>query len=275
VVSASCLYEGTIRHRRLAVREREFSYGLTLAYIDLDELPTLLGGRLVAQRPGLVRFRRRDYLGDPTLSLTEAVRERAFELTGERPAGPIRVLTQLRTLGHCFNPVSFYMCLDPSGQRLETVLAEVTNTPWGERRAYALRADGDSGLVRGSFAKSLHVSPFMGMDQRYEARMSAPGPTLSVHIANHEGEALQFDATLSLRRRELSRRTLAGMLSRYPLPTLRVLALIYAYAARLALRRVPIHPHPEELSHDRVRSHRPGDRARPLEAHRGRHTGAR
>lgn len=246
-MSASCLYEGSIRHRRFAVREREFRYGLTLAYIDLDELPGLLDGRLVARRPGLVRFRRPDYLGDPTRPLADTVRERALELTGERPTGSIRVLTQLRTLGHCFNPVSFYLCMDPSGERAETVLAEVTNTPWGERRAYALRAGGPSGLVTGSFRKALHVSPFMGMDQRYEARMTAPGPTLSVHIENREGDDLQFDATLSLRRRELSRRTVAEMLARYPLPTLRVLTLIYGHAAGLALRRVPIHPHPEEL----------------------------
>ena len=198
--------------------------------------------------PGLVRFRRGDYLGDPRRPLTEAVRERALELTGERPTGPIRVLTQLRTLGHCFNPVSFYVCLDPSGQRAETVLAEVTNTPWGERRAYALRAGAGSGLVTGTFRKALHVSPFMGMDQRYEARMTAPGPTLSVHIENREGDELQFDATLSLRRRELSRAHRGR--DAHPLPAadppgsrphLRP-------RRRLALRRVPIHPHPKELS---------------------------
>ena len=76
-MNASCLYEGTVRHRRFAVRAHEFRYALTLAYLDLDELPGLLHGRLVDPRPGLVRFRRRDYLGDPAVPLAEAVRCRA------------------------------------------------------------------------------------------------------------------------------------------------------------------------------------------------------
>ena len=42
---------------------REFRHRLALFYLDLEELPSLLGGRLVATWPGLLRFRRRDYLG--------------------------------------------------------------------------------------------------------------------------------------------------------------------------------------------------------------------
>ncbi len=63
-MSVSAIYQGSISHRRLQEPRREFRYRLALAYVDLDELPTLLGGRLLAARPGLVRFRRRDYLGD-------------------------------------------------------------------------------------------------------------------------------------------------------------------------------------------------------------------
>jgi uncharacterized protein len=112
-VSASCIYEGTIRHRRFDPR-RESSHRLALAYLDLDELPGLLDGRLVARRPGPVRFRRRDYLGDPAVPLHRAVRDVVEEQTGARPEGPIRLLTQLRSLGHCFNPVSFYYCFEPT-----------------------------------------------------------------------------------------------------------------------------------------------------------------
>ena len=73
-LTASAIYEGTIRHRRFAVRPHEFSHRVALAYLDLEELDGLLGGRLVADRPGLVRFRRADYLGDPSIGLADAVR---------------------------------------------------------------------------------------------------------------------------------------------------------------------------------------------------------
>jgi DUF1365 family protein len=243
-VSASCIYEGTIRHRRFEP-EREFSHRLALVYLDLDELPGLLDDRLVARRPGLVRFRRSDYLGDPAVPLDRAVRDLVSDRTGVRPAGPIRLLTHLRSFGHCFNPVSFYYCIDLGGERVQALVAEVTNTPWGERHAYVLHAGPKSrGVLAGQFDKALHVSPFMGMDHRYEARASTPTQTLSVHIASSRAGASVFDATLALRRRELTRASLAAITARYPLATIRVLALIYARALGLKLAGVPVHRHP-------------------------------
>ena len=243
-MSASCIYEGVIRHRRLEPR-REFRHRLALAYLDLEELPRLLGGQLVSPRPGVLRFRRRDYLGDPVLPLDHAVRELVSEHAGEPPAGPIRLLTHLRSFGHCFNPVSFYYCFGAPGERLEAVVAEVTNTPWGERHAYVLGAgDAGGGVVKAQFEKAMHVSPFMGMNHRYHMRATTPGRTLSVHIGSSCAGTTVFDATLSLRRRELTRASMAGATARYPFATVRVLALIYAHALGTALAGAPVHPHP-------------------------------
>ena len=118
----------------------EFRYPLFMAYLDLDELPELFDGRLLwsARRPAVAWFRRADYLGAPGTPLDEAVRELVLERTGIGLDGPIRLLTHLRYLGHCFNPVSFYYCYDPPGERVRAVVAHVTNTPWGERHAYVL-----------------------------------------------------------------------------------------------------------------------------------------
>jgi DUF1365 family protein len=234
-VTASAIYSGHIRHRRFAIKHHEFSYRIAMAYIDLDELPTLLGGRLTRTWPGLVRFRRADYLGDSHAPLDKTVRDLVEQRIGTRPEGPIRLLTHLRTFGHCFNPVSFYYCFAPDGEQLEAIVAEVTNTPWGERHAYVLKA-GDAG----GFDKALHVSPFMPMDQRYTWRAPAPGPTLSVQIESTQNSQKAFDATLGLKRRPLTQRSLA----RHPGATLRMLALIYAHAVALKLKGVPVQPHP-------------------------------
>jgi DUF1365 family protein len=216
-----------------------------MAYLDLDELPDLAGGTLVARRPGLVRFRRADYLGNPERPLADCVRDAVAAQSGQRPEGPIRLLTQLRSWGLCFNPVSFYYCFDASGTRLEHALAEVTNTPWGERHSYVVNADDDhAGPLTGSSAKALHVSPFMSMDHRYRWRVGVPGQRLEIEIANHHHGRVAFDATLALRRRELTRASLRGMACRYPAATLRVLGLIYGHAVALKLKGVPVHPHP-------------------------------
>jgi DUF1365 family protein len=247
VSPASCLYEGTVRHRRAAGPAADFRHRVMFAYLDLTELPTLLGGRLVRRGPGLMRIRRRDCLdGDAgAAALDVAVRDRVQALGGERPSGPIRMLIQPRTLGMSFNPVSFYYCFDEAGVHVQSVLAEVTNTPWGERHAYLMH-DGaaDCSITTGSFAKALHVSPFFGMDHVYRARAGTPGQTLSVHIANEHAGQTVFDATLALRRHALTRASVARMSLRYPAATARVLVLIYGHALALKLRGARYFPHP-------------------------------
>lgn len=245
----SAIYQGTIRHRRVAEREHEFRYGVAMAYVDLDELAAGDLPGLTRTRPGLVRFRRSDYLGDPQVPLIDSVRAHVTaQLGAAAPQGPVRLLTHLRSFGHCFNPISLYYCFAPDGRRLEAIVAEVTNTPWGERHAYVLsRGDQhrDAHVLGGSFDKALHVSPFMGMDQRYDWRAPAPAETLSLHVESIERGRRAFDATLNLRRRPLDRRTLARITARYPAATQRMLVLIYAHALALKLKGVRVKPGPK------------------------------
>lgn len=145
-----------------------------------------------------------------------------------------------------FNPVTFYYCFRPEDQEVEAVVAEVTNTPWGERHAYVIKPSaGRSGVLTGGFDKALHVSPFMDMDHRYEVRAAAPGPTLSVHIESTRDGRPAFDATLSLARREMTDASARSIGVRYPLAAVRVLALIYGHAAGLKLAGARVHPHPQ------------------------------
>jgi hypothetical protein len=274
-VSESAIYQGWVRHRRFEPVEHTFRYRFFLTYLDLAELPGVLDPYPLysAGRRAPARFRRSDYLGDPARPLDECVRDVVADSGAPRPTGPIRLLTGLRYLGHCFNPVSFYYCFDPTGRRVEIVVAEVENIPWGERRAYVLeRGDREGTVLVEDLEKKHHVSPLMGMDQTYSFRASEPGERLQVHIESRPREVSEatasravaagvsnadgpgtspacrtpktFDATLSLRRRELSRPLMLGLLARYPAMSLQVVAKIYAQAARLKLKGARYHPHP-------------------------------
>jgi hypothetical protein len=277
----SCLYEGSVRHRRHGKPSDELRYRMFMVYLDLDELPRCFDGHLLwsARRPALAWFRRADHLGDPRTPLADAVRELVAQRTGTRPDGPIRLLTHLRYFGHCFNPVSFYYCYDAgpdgdaAGERVSAVVAHVTNTPWGESHSYVLGADdatdrGSTALLSGSSQKQLHVSPLMGMEHTYVWRASEPAERLSVHIESHRADARPdgpvdswadtpaspgsagpvFDATLSLRRRELSGLELARALARYPFLTLRIVTRIYGHALSLRLRGARYFPHPRKAA---------------------------
>jgi DUF1365 family protein len=195
------MYAGTIRHRRFAVREHAFRHRIALVYTDLAAAPR---GNFKAR-------------GE-------------IEALIEHVPAEIHLLAMPRSLGVGFNPVSFYYCFDASGA-LTDVVAEVTNTPWGERHAYVLPQG------KGSPEKVFHVSPFMGMDHEYEVRAPAPGETLSVHIESRCAGVVAFDATLNLRRRPYSRRRLLGA-------SIRTLLLIYAHALALKLKGVRYFPHP-------------------------------
>lgn len=242
------MYRGTVRHRRLEPVHHEFTYALFMMYLDLDELPELFDGHRLwsARRLAPAWFRRADYLGDPGVPLDEAVRAEAERLTGARPAGPIRVLTHLRYFGFVMNPVTFYYCFGDDGRAVETILAEITNTPWNERHTYALQADatGEVCDIRHTFEKAFHVSPFMPMDHEYAWRFSEPGDRLVVRMENRASGGKVFDAALTLEREEISSRALTYALLRYPWMTARVAAGIYWQALRLRLKKAPVHDHP-------------------------------
>jgi uncharacterized protein len=244
----SCLYIGSVRHRRLRPVEHVFDFPLFLLYLDLAELDRVFEGRWLwsARRFALARFRREDHLGEPRVPLDEAVRDLVAERTGRRPLGPVRLLTHLRYAGFGFNPVSFFYCYDAAG-RLDAIVADVRNTPWNERHRYVLPVTGRGPKrLRFDTAKDFHVSPFMPMDLAYAWTFHVPGERLAVRIENRarDGRPL-FDALLALRRREITGASLAGALLRFPLLTLQVIAAIYWQAFRLRRKGAPIFAHPD------------------------------
>jgi DUF1365 family protein len=220
-----------------------------MMYLDLDELPSLFQNRWFwsASRPALARFRRADHFGAEGESLADAVRARVAQETGTRPGGPIRLLTNLSYFGYCFNPVSFYYCFAEDGEAVEFIVAEVNNTPWGERDTYVMDCrskDMTSASWRFQPKKKMHVSPFMPMELEYNWVLSEPADQLSIFMANARNGKRFFGATMKLERKSISAASLAGVLIRFPFMTARIMLAIYWQALRLWVKRCPVYKHP-------------------------------
>jgi DUF1365 family protein len=241
VVIDSGLFVGSLRHRRFTPVPHAFTYPLFMALLDIDRLPELMRVSAITSYNGWnwASFDDRDHFGDPSHPLRDRLETDAARHGIELPAGRIFLLTNLRYLGYCFNPVSFFYCFDRG--RLQLVLAEVRNT-FGGTHNYWLRPDSSSRTFRAAATKSLYVSPFMPIDLQYAFAFTPPEERLVAHMKTLDAGSACFDATLSLERRPWSAAEIRRALVRYPAMTATVMAGIHWQALRLWWKGVPIVP---------------------------------
>lgn len=273
----SAIYSGTVWHRRFGSsndadqtvdknagmgvnKPHAFQYQAFMMYLDLAELDSVFAQNRFwsVKRPALARFKRSDFLagvkstGDNNgvanhqQSLDETVRDHIEQAIGCRPSGPIRLLTNIRYWGFIINPISCYYCFDSSGQKLETILLDVTNTPWKESTQYVLACDSSVEQQSIRFDKAMHVSPFMPMDMQYQWTGAAPDEQLNFSLSNFKNGIKVFDAGVNFRRQELNAAALNQVLWRFPLMTLKVFAGIHWQALKLLIKGVTIFPHPNK-----------------------------
>ncbi|WP_342247176.1 DUF1365 domain-containing protein [Pseudomonas sp. OTU5201] len=248
----SSLCRGWVSHRRFTPRPHTFRYPIGMLYLDLAEQEQVLNMSHLLRPWHLAPlcWRERDYLPAWTragIPLAEAVRGLLREALGAPPEGAIHVLTQPRSWGLSFNPVSFYFCHDGTG-RLAAILCEVRNTPWRERHHYVLPVHpGEATEFR--VAKAFHVSPFLSQDMDYRMRFLAEGSHLRVHMENWRDGQKLFEANLSLQRQALDATGLRRHVLAFPWMSLRTLTAIYWQALRLLLKGTPLHDHQASERH--------------------------
>ena len=266
----SCIYAGKVTHHRRMPVENRFDFNLYMMLLDLDELDVVFRKRWFwsSRGPNLVWFRERDHLKEfahHDASLREKLVLLLHQRGFDRPLGPIRLLTGVRHAFFLMNPVCFYYCYSPEGDRLEAIVVEVNNTPWGEQHIYAIEIETDSGPSPGPkrattgsqeqfessgtvrakrIAKEFHVSPFMSMEMQYEMAFTIPGNRLGVQISNTGREGRMLQVAMKLERIELTASSLSRCLLGYPLLSLKVFAGIYWQALKLYWKRSPFFKHP-------------------------------
>ncbi|MFC1563633.1 DUF1365 domain-containing protein [candidate division KSB1 bacterium] len=244
------LYTGKVRHHRYNPFLHAFSYRLFMVFLNVDEIDQVFKKSLFWNTNGkaIVEFRRSDYLFDQAVPVSEEVKDIVEKETGKRPEGSIYMLTHLRYFGYNFNPVTFYYCYDKDSINVETIVAQVTNTPWKERFCYVLdsKKEKDNNQKHHfELDKIFHVSPFIDMNHRYKWSFTVPGKSLTVHMENHTRGKKYFDATLTLKRKPLTKSNLRKTVFAFPFMTLKVVAAIYWQALKLKLKGAPFFEHPQ------------------------------
>lgn len=241
----SGLYTGTVRHTRLRPFRHRLRYRVFYGLFDLDELSRLDQLRLFAHdRFGWFSFHERDH-GDGAGSLKSWI-ERHLDRAGIETDGlSIRLLAFPRVLGYVFNPISVAFCYDRSGE-LIAIMHEVTNT-FHERHSYLV--DVEAGLSH-EFDKELFVSPFIGMEARYQFEIVPPGASVAVSITQTDAEGELLRASFTGRRLELTDRNLLRVFFRYPLVTLKVIGGIHWEAVKLWVKGARYRRRPEPPRHE-------------------------
>jgi len=247
----SKIFEGWIRHRRFKPKNHAFSYPIFMTWLNLDELEKVMTASKLwsLERFNLVSFFRKDYLGDSRLDLSMAVKNRIKEQTGHSFSGKICLLTHLRFLGFCFNPVSFYFCYPDGANQPRYILADINNTPWDERYCYVLdtrNSPPKDDKWTFIFDKVFHVSPFMPMELLYLWKFSLHGPNLTIHMELQQDNECCFDATLQLEAQDMTQKSMLTIPICYPFMTARVVFLIYWQALRLWVKGIPFFDHPQK-----------------------------
>lgn len=221
-----------------------------MACFDLAELDQVVGpGKILSDhRRAAISFPRDVHLRTQQGPLAQRVRGIVSEALGQRPRGPIHLLTQLRYFGHYFSPLNIFFVYEHANDDFPAViLAEVNNIPWGEQQVYVLQPEwsqADQAWIY-EHPKQMHVSPFMPMNHTYRWSFRSVGQRLVVELANYEDGRPIFRAGMSLEKKPLARPTLQRFLWRLPAMSLKVVAAIYYEAWKLWWKRCPIYPHPQ------------------------------
>ena len=234
----SCIYEGSVIHKRFKPKEHFFKYKVFSLFIDLSELNELNDklNFFSLNKFNLISFYERDHGDRDGSSLVNWVKINLEKNDINIEDIKIKLLCYPRILGYVFNPLSIFFIYNKK-ENLVSILYEVKNT-FGEQHTYVFKVENENKLIQNNCSKKFHVSPFIEMDCKYFFRILNPGKNLSVKIDQYDQEGKILFASQDGKRSDLTSKNLMNSYIKHPLMTFKIISAIHFEAFKLWIKGI-------------------------------------
>lgn len=244
----SCLYETDVMHCRIRPKRHQFNSSLFMFYLDLDEIDRLENvSKLIGHNKNRIyNFMDKDHFDLDGTTIKEKVLNYLQDKVDTESIKKIMLLTNLRTFGYVFNPVSFYFCFDLQNKPV-CVVPEICNTFREIKPFFIKDIEEGKNTFRSQQKKNFYISPFVSVDMPLDFKVRIPDEQLNIQIDDYDEQGKFLYATMSGRKVQLTKRNLILYSLKFPFVTLKIISLIHFHALLLWLKKVPYFEKNEKL----------------------------
>ena len=233
MINNSCIYIGSVIHKRFKPKKHFFKYSVFSLFLDLDEI-----NELDQQIPffsynkfNILSFFDKDhgYRDGSSIKnwLIHVLQKKNISTINIK----IKILCYPRIFGYVFNPLSIFFIYDKDSNPI-AILYEVKNT-FGEQHTYIFRVNNDQNLYQHNCTKKFHVSPFIEMNCKYFFRLLKPGEKISVIIDQYQTDEKILYASQDGQRVDFNTKELIKSYIKHPLMTFKIILAIHFEAFKL------------------------------------------
>ena len=240
MINNSCIYIGSVIHKRFKPKKHFFKYSVFSLFLDLDEI-----NELDQQIPffsynkfNILSFFDKDhgYRDGSSIKdwLIHVLQKKNISTINIK----IKILCYPRIFGYVFNPLSIFFIYDKDSNPI-AILYEVKNT-FGEQHTYVFKIDIKNKQILNNCKKKFYVSPFMDLESKYFFKVLIPNERLSVIIDQRDKEGKLLFASQDGERVKLSSKNLLISYLKHPLMTLKIISAIHYEALKLWIKGIKL-----------------------------------
>lgn len=240
MINNSCIYIGSVIHKRFKPKKHFFKYNVFSLFLDLDEINEL------DQKIPFFSYNKFNILSffdkDHGYRDGSSIKDWLIHVLQKKNISTInikiKILCYPRIFGYVFNPLSIFFIYDADSNPI-AILYEVKNT-FGEQHTYVFKIDIKNKQILNNCKKKFYVSPFMDLESKYFFKVLIPNERLSVIIDQRDKEGKLLFASQDGERVKLSSKNLLKSYLKHPLMTLKIISAIHYEALKLWIKGIKL-----------------------------------